>query len=89
MFNAMSASNDLSRMLPKKIQQDKERLYCETLQLKTNLNEITEENLRLKTKLATLQKEKDRLNRTDEPSIAKGRSSNMLNISVKNEVMDL
>lgn len=38
MFNALSASNDLSRMLPKKIPQDKERLYCETLQLKTNLN---------------------------------------------------
>jgi hypothetical protein len=38
MFNALSASNDLSRMLPKKILHDKERLYCETLQLKTNLN---------------------------------------------------
>ncbi len=61
MLNALSASNDLSRMLPKKIIQDKERLYCETLQLKSNLNDISEENLRLKTKVATLQKEKDRL----------------------------
>jgi hypothetical protein len=65
MFNPMTASNDLTRLLPKKIQHDKERLYCETLQLKTNLNEVSEENLRLKTKIATLQREKDRLNRTE------------------------
>jgi hypothetical protein len=31
-------TNDLSRLLPKNIPQDKERLYSETLQLKNNLN---------------------------------------------------
>lgn len=86
MFNPMTASNDLSRLLPKKIQQDKERLYCETLQLKTNLNEISEENLRLKTKIATLQKEKDRLNKTEEPTLGKGKSANFSNLHSKGEV---
>jgi hypothetical protein len=42
MLNVLTASNDISRMLPKRIQQDKERLYCETLQLKSNLNEMQE-----------------------------------------------
>jgi hypothetical protein len=31
-------SHDFSRILPKKIHQDKERLYSETLQLKQSLN---------------------------------------------------
>jgi hypothetical protein len=64
MFSALTASNDLSRLLPKKINHDKEQLYHENLQLKTNLNELNEENLRLKTKISLFQREKDRLNRT-------------------------
>lgn len=40
MFHAVTSSNDLSRLLPKKIQQDKEQLYYEALQLKNTLNEI-------------------------------------------------
>jgi|688.fasta_scaffold626075_2 hypothetical protein len=47
-------SHDFSRILPKKIHQDKERLYSETLQLKQSLNEVMEENIRLKTKISIL-----------------------------------
>jgi hypothetical protein len=56
MLNAMSISNDLSRLLPKKIHHDKEQLYHENLQLKNSLNEVNEENLRLKTKIALIQR---------------------------------
>jgi hypothetical protein len=58
-------------MLPKKITHDKERLYCEALNLKNNLNEITEENLRLKTRVAILEREKDKLQRDDRPTVGK------------------
>lgn len=47
-------SHDFSRILPKKIHQDKERLYSETLQLKQSVNDLTEENIRLKTKISIL-----------------------------------
>jgi hypothetical protein len=49
-------THDFSRILPKKIHQDKERLYSETLQLKQSINELTEENMRLKTKLSVIEK---------------------------------
>jgi hypothetical protein len=65
MFHAVTSSNDLSRLMPKKILQDKEQLYHETLQLKNNLNEVNEENIRLRTKVALLQREKDRANRNE------------------------
>lgn len=66
MGNFVSTSNDLSRLLPKRIQQDKEKLYCETLQLKSLLNEMGEENLRLKTKVAILEKEKERIRKSED-----------------------
>jgi hypothetical protein len=47
-------TNDFARILPKKIYQDKERLYSEALQLKQNLNEAIDENMRLKTKITIL-----------------------------------
>lgn len=56
-------THEFARILPKKIPQDKERLYSEALQLKQNLNEIMEENIRLKTKISILEKEKDKMNR--------------------------
>jgi hypothetical protein len=49
-------TNDFARLMPKKIHQDKERLYSELLQLKQNLNDTLEENTRLKTKVAILEK---------------------------------
>lgn len=49
-------THDFARILPKKIYQDKERLYSEALQLKQNLNETLEENIRLKTKITILEK---------------------------------
>lgn len=55
------------------------------MQLKNSLNEMTEENLRLRTKIATIQKERDRLNKVDEPLTNKGKGSNV-NLSVKVEV---
>lgn len=56
-------THDFARILPKKIHQDKERLYSEALQLKQTVNELMEENVRLKTKISILQKEKDKINR--------------------------
>ena len=56
-------THDFARVLPKKITQDKERLYSEALQLKQSLNEVMEENVRLKTKISILEKEKDKMNR--------------------------
>lgn len=35
-------TNDFARIMPKKIYQDKERLYSEALQLKQSLNEVYE-----------------------------------------------
>lgn len=49
--------------MPKKIFQDKERLYSEGLQLKQKLNEFEQENTRLKTRISILEKEKDKLTR--------------------------
>lgn len=47
-------THDFARILPKKIHQDKERLYSEALQLKQTVNELMEENVRLKTKISIL-----------------------------------
>jgi hypothetical protein len=77
--SAVSVSNDLSRLLPKKIHHDKEQLYHENLQLKASLNEVNEENMRLKTKIALYQREKDRLHKTDNQTLTKGKSSSNLN----------
>jgi hypothetical protein len=83
LMSAGSASNDFSRLLPKRILHDKERLYYETLQLKTSLNEVAEENLRLKTKVAILEKEKERLHRTDEVALRRGGRSGALTAVVE------
>jgi hypothetical protein len=56
-------THDFARILPKKIQQDKERLYSEALQLKQSLNEVAEENMRLKTKVSILEREKEKMNK--------------------------
>ena len=56
-------THDFARILPKKIHQDKERLYSEALQLKQTVNDLVEENMRLKTKISILEKEKDKMNR--------------------------
>lgn len=61
-------TNDFGRIMPKKIHQDKERLYSEALQLKQSLNETIEQNTRLRTKIAILEKEKDKMNRFIESS---------------------
>ena len=49
-------THDFARIMPKKIHQDKERLYSETLQLKQTVNELMEDNMRLKTKISILEK---------------------------------
>ena len=56
-------THDFARVLPKKINQDKERLYSELLQMKQSLNEVMDENVRLKTRISILEKEKDKMNR--------------------------
>ncbi len=56
-------THDFARILPRRIQQDKERLYSEGLQLKQALHEVAEENVRLKTKIAVIEREKEKLGR--------------------------
>jgi SpoVK/Ycf46/Vps4 family AAA+-type ATPase len=56
-------THDFARILPRKIQQDKERLYSEALQLKQVLNELSEENTRLKTKVSILEREKEKMSK--------------------------
>ena len=53
-------TNDFGRILPRKMYKDKERLYSEGLQLKQAINEISEENVRLKTQVSVLEREKYR-----------------------------
>lgn len=49
--------------MPKNIYQDKERLYSDALTLKKAMNEISEENVKLKTRISILEREKDKMNR--------------------------
>ena len=49
-------TNVFSRILPRKMYKDKERLYSEGLQLKQAFNEVSAENIRLKTQLSMLEK---------------------------------
>lgn len=56
-------THDFTRILPKNIYQDKERLYSEALQLKQNMNELQQQNIRLKTKISILEKESDKMNK--------------------------
>ena len=73
-----STSNDLSRLLPKRIPHEKERLYYETLQLKTSLNDITEENVRLKTKVAILEREKEKMGKAEDVGLRRGGRSGLV-----------
>ena len=65
------AGNEGSRMFPKKIHQDKEQLYSELLQLKKSLNEITEENIKLKTRNSILEKENQKMTKYLESAVEK------------------
>ena len=47
-------------MLPRRINHDKEQLYSDTLKLKDALNDKMDENMKLKTKISILEKEKGR-----------------------------
>jgi hypothetical protein len=48
---------DVSRIRPKNIMQDKERLYEEGIHLRNTINVLRDENIRLKTKINNLEKE--------------------------------
>jgi cell division protein FtsB len=61
--------------MPKKIYQDKERLYSEGLQLKQKLNELQEENIRLKTKISILEKERGKLTKVIDCAAESGHKS--------------
>jgi regulator of replication initiation timing len=75
-------THDFARILPKKIPQDKERLYSEALQLKQSLNEVLEENVRLKTKISILEKEKDKMNKFIDhaPEVSNNRGNSRLQL---------
>lgn len=60
-----SNTSNLTRLLPKRIHYDKEKLYYETLQLKTALNVVSDENYKLKTRVAILEKEKERIHKAE------------------------
>jgi hypothetical protein len=64
------ATGEFTRIMPKHIYQDKERLYSEALQLKRshwsyteNMHDIIDENMKLKTKIAVLEREKEKLSK--------------------------
>jgi hypothetical protein len=58
----------LSRLLPRNIIQDKEKLYEENMQLKLHSNEIIDENLQLRTKIKQLELKKKKYEDQD-PSL--------------------
>jgi hypothetical protein len=74
--------SDFSRMLPKKMYQDKESLYSEGLHLKQKFNEVHDENVKLKTRVSVLKKEKDQLSRVIEEEVEVNRKSRLFKIRV-------
>ena len=56
-------SDKIVKLKPKKIQQDKERLYEENLHLKQDINGFREENMKLRTKISNLEKENSKFER--------------------------
>ena len=62
------------------------------MQLKQNLNEVVEENVRLKTKISILEKEKDKMNRyidsTPEALANRGGNSRMQLFATKSNEVD-
>jgi hypothetical protein len=48
---------EYSKVLPKNMLYDKESLYLEVLALKVELNQIMDENIRLKTRIVTLERD--------------------------------
>ncbi len=52
---------DYSRMRPKNIKLDKERLYEDTLHLKNQINRLKEQNIIFKTQNRTLERENKNL----------------------------
>ena len=46
---------DVQKLMPKNIHVEKEKLYEDTLHLKQNINNLKEENLKLKTKNLNLE----------------------------------
>lgn len=79
-------TNDFARILPRKMYKDKERLYSEGLQLKQAYNDITQENVRLKTQISMLQKEQEKVSRLNESQDGKTNNHKSLMKSNKLEV---
>ena len=50
-------TNEVKRLKPKRVRQEKEKLYEEALEYKIQMNIYKDENLKLKTQLKQLQKE--------------------------------
>jgi len=91
-------SADFGKLKPKKITQEKERLYEEAFHLKTALNTVNLENVKLKTKISNLERETSKFERMIQETNAgafkegvpttKG-AENYLTIRLKQEVKDL
>ena len=50
-------TNEVKRLKPKRVRQEKEKLYEEALEYKMQLNVFKDENTRLKTQIKQMQKE--------------------------------
>ena len=76
----------LSKLKPRKIAIDKERLYEENMALKLRNNTLNEDNLRLKTKISQIEKE---LNKKEEQAEFSYLKPTHLLANLKNSIKDL
>lgn len=88
---------EVHKMVPKKISLEKERLYEDTLHLKTNINQLVEENLKLKSRNQQLERDLGRLTKTLESMSGQGNANiygargneSSLTVSLKKQVKEL
>ncbi|OMJ85089.1 hypothetical protein SteCoe_13676 [Stentor coeruleus] len=77
-----------SKLCPKKITSDKERLYEENINLKQMYNYINDENIKLKTRILQLEKNTDQLKLQDPSTFTNSKPTHLLE-SLKQNIRDL
>lgn len=77
-----------SKLCPKKIPSDKERLYEENINLKQMYNYINDENIKLKTRILQLEKNSDQLKQQDPGTSTNSKPTHLLE-SLKQNIRDL
>ncbi|OMJ71739.1 hypothetical protein SteCoe_29957 [Stentor coeruleus] len=77
-----------SKLCPKKIASDKERLYEENINLKQMYNYINDENIKLKTRILQLEKNADQLKQQDPGTSTNSKPTHLLE-NLKQNIRDL